>query len=447
MSTQTIALVGDVMLTRPISVYREDGFLRIRELFAKADAVFANFESNVHPYLDDPHAQRLGGGSYITTEPSLLADLKWLGINLVASGSGHADDYGPKGILDTMRYLDQAGIAHAGSGRHLAEARAPGYLETASGRIALIATSAQFRGGSRAGDQRHDTAGWPGVNGFRHKVVHKVDQATLDQLRRIGRDIGWEAQIVRRKFQGEAGLDEADRTYNFLGHAFELGREFSIATSANKNDVEENLRQVRHARSSADRVIVSFHSHDLGGPTLFTAKRRTAVDDIADYIIDFGRASIDAGADIFVAHGPQVPMAVEIYRGKPLLHGLGTFVFQIVGVKYLPAEAYERYGLGERATASEFYNHRYQGGTRGHAGDSLQWEQVFAICDFSADALTEIRLYPIELGAKRGPTQRGRPILADAETGARILQRVARLSAKYGTKIEVENGVGVIRPR
>src|SRR5262249_57717228 len=122
-------------------------------------------ESEGRGCLEGAHGQGVGGGSYITTEPSLLADLTWLGINLVACGSGHADDYGPQGILDTMRYLDQAGIAHAGSGRHLAEARAPAYLETATGRIALVATSSQFRGRARPGHPRYHTPGHPGVHG------------------------------------------------------------------------------------------------------------------------------------------------------------------------------------------------------------------------------------------------------------------------------------------
>jgi poly-gamma-glutamate capsule biosynthesis protein CapA/YwtB (metallophosphatase superfamily) len=442
MSVQTIALGGDCMLTHPISVYREEGFLRIRELFSTADAVFVNFESNVHNHLDDPFAQRLGGGSYLTTEPALLSDLKWLGVNLVACGSGHADDYGPKGILDTLKYLDQAGIAHAGSGRHLAEARAPAFVETASGRIALVATSAQFR--LRAGDQRYDTAGSPGVNGFRHKPVYKVDRSTLDHLRRIGKDIGWEAHKARSRFQGNPDA-AADDSYDFLGHRFELGPEFGIASTPHQVDMDENLRQVRHARAIADRVIVSFHGHDLGGPTLFTAQRRTDIEGIADYAIEFGRKCIDAGADIFVAHGPQVPMAVEIYRGKPMLHGLGTFIFQIEGVKYLPAEAYERLQLGERATPSDFIERRYAGGARGHAGDPLQWEQMFAICDFVGPAFEQVRLYPIDLGFARPRTQRGRPMLAEAEMGERVLARVQRLSARYGTRIELKDGIGIVK--
>ncbi|MFC1816911.1 CapA family protein [Thermodesulfobacteriota bacterium] len=111
---QTIGVTGDWLLTRPLSLFREESYLKMRNILASSDAVFANLEASVHPYLDDPLAQRMGGGSYMTTEPSLLADMKWLGVNLVACGSSHADDYGPKGILDTMRYFDEAGIVHAG---------------------------------------------------------------------------------------------------------------------------------------------------------------------------------------------------------------------------------------------------------------------------------------------------------------------------------------------
>ena len=104
---QTIALLGDVMMTRSVSVFKEPDYLAMRERLRAADIVFANFESCVHPYLEDPHQQRNEGGSYVTTEPQLLNDLKWFGVNLVACGSGHADDYGVKGIFDTMRYLDE----------------------------------------------------------------------------------------------------------------------------------------------------------------------------------------------------------------------------------------------------------------------------------------------------------------------------------------------------
>src|SRR5258708_8372714 len=91
---QTIALLGDIMMTRSVSVFREPEYLKMRDLLQAADAVFANFESCPHPYLQDPHQQRNAAGSYATPEPALLKDLKWPGVNLVASPSGHAADYG-----------------------------------------------------------------------------------------------------------------------------------------------------------------------------------------------------------------------------------------------------------------------------------------------------------------------------------------------------------------
>ena len=55
---QTIALLGDIMMTRSISVFREPEYLAMRDMLKAADAVFANLESCKHPYLDDPHQQR-----------------------------------------------------------------------------------------------------------------------------------------------------------------------------------------------------------------------------------------------------------------------------------------------------------------------------------------------------------------------------------------------------
>ena len=185
------------------------------------------------------------------------------------------------------------------SGRHLAEARAPAYLDTAKGRVALVAATSQYRPGTRAGDQRYDTLGYPGVNGIRHKVVYNVDRTMLDQLRTIGEAIGWEAASERRRFQGDPqSAKRSDDTYNFLGKSFRVSSPCGENTFANEQDVEENLRQVRNARAFADKVIVSLHCHDLGGPTLLTAKRRSEVEDLTDFAIDFGRRAIDAGADV-----------------------------------------------------------------------------------------------------------------------------------------------------
>ena len=440
----SIAVAGDTIPTRRWTMFKEERFLKIREILGGADASFANLETNIHRYLDGGHKTHEGGGTYLTTEPEILEDLKWLGVNIMACGSSHADDYGPDTILKTIEYLDQAGIIHAGSGRHLAEARAPGFLDTPRGRVALVAAmSARAEG--RAGEQRRDTVGYPGVNGLRYREVYEVDGPTLETLMRIGRDLGWEAELGRRRAQGDPER-HGEGSYNFLGHTFTAGPEFAIRSYPNKRDVEENLRQIGYAKAVADRVIMSLHCHEQGGPTFKMAERRSGVEDLADFAVEFAHQAIDAGADIFVGHGPQLQLGIEIYKDRPLFYGMGIFIFQLETVRYLPHEAYERYGLDERATPFDFANTRYAGETRGHPADPLQWEQAFAVCDFAGPTVKEIRLYPIELGFGKPRSQRGRPLLAEPAVGERIIDRIARISKKYGTVVAYRDGIGVIRP-
>ena len=50
---QTIALLGDIMMTRSVAVYREPKYLTMRDRLNACGAVFANFEFCVHTFLDD----------------------------------------------------------------------------------------------------------------------------------------------------------------------------------------------------------------------------------------------------------------------------------------------------------------------------------------------------------------------------------------------------------
>jgi poly-gamma-glutamate synthesis protein (capsule biosynthesis protein) len=49
------------------------------------------------------------------------------------------------------------------------------------------------------------------------------------------------------------------------------------------------------------------------------------------------------------------------------------------------------------------------------------------------------------MGYGRPRSQRGRPVLAEAEQGKIILDRVARLSEPYGTRLERRDGCGIVR--
>ena len=46
----TLVAGGDTMITRRLSVFQEDSFLRLRSLFQDADVRFANLEMLMHDF-------------------------------------------------------------------------------------------------------------------------------------------------------------------------------------------------------------------------------------------------------------------------------------------------------------------------------------------------------------------------------------------------------------
>ncbi len=71
---------------------------------------------------------------------------------------------------------------------------------------------------------------------------------------------------------------------------------------------------------------------------------------------------------------------------------------------------------------------------------------VVAISRFRVSGeVAEIRLHPIELRRTARLANRGVPRLAPPETGLAILEELQELSEPFGTTIEIENGVGVVR--
>ena len=426
---------GDTMITRRLSVFREERFLALAELFRKADVGFTNLEMLVHRY---EHSPGMSDGTYTASDPSNLEELKWAGINLVSCANNHHYDYGEGGTLTNLANLEAAGIVNAGTGRNLSEARAPGYLDTARGRVALISVASTFNEPGRAMDPRPDAKGRPGLNPLRFDTSYVVDRPAFDELGRISWDLGLEARKeTDRKFAfSGATPEDSDTEFHFLKNKFVLGDEFAIRTVPHAQDMAENLKWVRDARRMSDWVVVSFHCHERG----------VTREDPPDFLITFARACIDEGADAFVGHGPHFLKGVEIYEGKPIFYSLGNYIFQNDTVRWQPGHNYDLMKLDSTATPADFYEARSGNDTRGFPIDSAFWEAVVAECDYSGGRLKQVKLHPVDMGFGRSRPQRGRPLLADAKLGGKILERVARLSEPFGTSVEIEEGVGVIRP-
>jgi len=430
----TLGAVGDAILSRPLSVFTEEPFLRMVELLRGTDCTFANLEIPYHEYEHPPAYQ---AATHAQADPALLAELKWAGIDIVSFANNHGYNFGPGGILTTIAHLKRHGIPYSGAGNNLQEARMPGFLDTRRGRVALISVNATFEPHWRAGEQRPDMQGRPGLNCLGFKTTYSVDRQALDDLRRISQMVGWEAIKERENSQGYYGriYDDTATRFHFFDKVFELGERFRANTRCDRADLEGNLKYVRAAAKQADYVLVSLHSHERG-ETLETP---------ADFCQEFAHACIDAGAHAILGHGSHHLRGIEIYKQRPILYSLGDFFFEEENFMRFPQESYDRMGLGMDAVAADWIAARSADETRGFPVDPLLWRTVIALVRWEGWQVRELRLYPVVSGAGTSWGQRGRPMLADAEEGGRILANVQKLSRAFGTELEIQDNVGIVR--
>jgi poly-gamma-glutamate synthesis protein (capsule biosynthesis protein) len=203
----------------------------------------------------------------------------------------------------------------------------------------------------------------------------------------------------------------------------------------NPEDLKEIVPVVRNAAGLADYTIVTFHGHESDGDRMVPA----------EFLVEFSRAMVDAGADVVVGHGPHVLRAVELYKGKPIFYSLGDFMFQNETVLRLPQENYERYGLGIDAHGLDFNMARYDHETSGFPATPEIWEAVIAMPKFSQGELVAVELHPISLGFGKPRTVRGRPMFADEELSKKIIGDLQRISKPFGTEIVYRNGIGLVQ--
>lgn len=414
----TMALTGDSIITRRLSVHQEPAFLSMIDRIRDADAAFTNIEMLFHDYEHPPMHQ--SGGTYMRADPALVKELTWAGFDLGSLANNHSGDYGPGAMLETARHVAEAGIVAGGVGRSLAEAREAKFLDTAAGRVAMISVASTFPDHSRAGRSRDDIPARPGLNPLRHSTTHVVTGERMEQLRTILRD------LRRTPPDGD--------TLSFFGSRFEVGDRPGTRTEPHAGDLASIAAVVRNASRLADYTMVTIHAHE-GGVDRFVP---------AEFLVTFAHAMVDAGADLFVGHGPHVLRGIELYEGVPIFYSLGDFLFQNETLLRLPDENYSRYDLDGSAHVADFNDRRYVNDTRSFPADREIWEAVVAMPTWHGDRLARIELHPISLGFGQPRTVRGRPLPADGALAATILANLQERSRPFGTTIAIRDGIGVI---
>ncbi|MDA8178946.1 MAG: CapA family protein [Desulfobacteria bacterium] len=100
-------------------------------------------------------------------------------------------------------------------------------------------------------------------------------------------------------------------------------------------DVEAAREIVGELKGVYDVVVVSFHGGAEGAQAMRVADAEEAfLGERRGDVVRFARAVVDAGADLVLGHGPHVPRAIEVYRGKLIAYSLGNFaVYSMFNIK------------------------------------------------------------------------------------------------------------------
>lgn len=416
----TLAVGGDLLGPyQPRFAVADAGRTAVFQSFQTADAGFANLEGNLFdtwtftgsPAAENGGFEQGGIGSGPVLPRSVAVDLKKLGVNMVSTANNHSLDWGVEGLVTTLRNLDEAGIAHAGSGRSLFEARSATFLETARGRVALIGSASTFMpmapAGAGGGDGRLLKAPRPGISALRSRPIALVTPAEFQTLSGIAQR---EGKLVDK---ADEEVTLAPNEAVFIQQSFRRADHTGMTYELQPDDRSGILQSIRAGKEGADLAVYSIHAHetDSGGQEFDVDP---AMLHPADFLSPLFHDAVEAGADVVLTHGPHVLRGIEIYEGKPIFYGLGSLFF-VLGKEFRP----------------EWY------------------DSVVAAIEFKSGKVSEIRLYPITLGSaseNRTRDEEGVPHPARGADAARILGSLQKQSAPFGTRIVIQKDIGIIRP-
>jgi poly-gamma-glutamate synthesis protein (capsule biosynthesis protein) len=267
MAEIVLGLIGETNVNRPKP---ETAFDDVREMLSAADVLVGHMESPVH---DHPSKNRdMPDLAYkknwdLSTPDSIRA---WSSANFDALGTASNVSGSVDSVLCTLQALDEAGIAHAGTGKNIAEARKPAIFKKCGIKFGLLSYTSVY------------------YEMYVKALPQKPGAATI---------------------KAEMAIAPSPRSIEMPGAPPE------IITWLNPEEKAAMIDDVEKLRAQADFVILSCH----WGVTDST--------ETLEYQKEFAHAAIDAGADCIMGHHPHRPQGVEFYMGKPVFYSMGNFAF------------------------------------------------------------------------------------------------------------------------
>jgi len=257
---------GIVLATGDLAPDREhpdECFTATRELLNDAELVFGQLETSFAT-----RGTRLPQARHaVMAQPACAGALARAGFDVISFAGNHCLDWGNEAFFETLKHLDDAGLAVVGVGENIAAARRPVIRRLADGtRVAFLAYSSILPQAYWAEERR------PGCAPMRAHTLY--EQVEHDQP-------GTPARIHTWAHAGDLAAMESD---------------------------------IRAAKQQADVVLVSHH----WGIHFVRAV-------IADYQREVARAAIAAGADAILGHHAHILKGVECIDGRPVFHSLCNF--------------------------------------------------------------------------------------------------------------------------
>jgi poly-gamma-glutamate synthesis protein (capsule biosynthesis protein) len=424
----TLAAAGDVMIKRPASMLEDSAFQTLIKQIRDADVGVGNMEGNLSDLrtFDGPLRGMMGS-------KEVAADLRAMGFRMMNRANNHIFDSDKEGMFATIEQLEAAGIVQAGTGKNLEDARAPAFLDTPKGRIALVGMHTPHNtSAANASYSSGNIGGRPGLNALNYITYHHVTAQQLEAIKGIRRAVYTAPPGTTNTVRLPAN-EPADRVQLF-GVWYKVGTPGTKSFEMDPDDLREILRSIRNGKYLSNFLIATIHAHQ--GP--ITAQQWLFEDQTPDFLIELAHKAIDNGADAFVGHGPHVLRGIEIYKGKPIFYGLGEFFYQW---QHMDASIMSGSwsGVPENADNTDV-ERRYSSSWR-----QVNFESMLAVSRYDGGRLVEVRLHPTDGGFGGPMANLGIPRAAAAAVAQRILQRVQALSKPFGTAIAIEGSVGIIR--
>jgi Bacterial capsule synthesis protein PGA_cap len=221
-------------------------------------------------HVEVPHTGR--GWEYSSDVPAPPADPRNLealgraGFHVATLAGNHICDSGPNGITDTIEALRAQNIQTTGAGDTLDDARRPAWQARENLRFGFLSYNCVGPRESWA------TAAGPGCAYVKILTHYELDHASP-------------------------------------------GGPPTIYTFADPASLEDMQIDIAELRKQVDILVVSLHKGVTHSPAT-----------LAMYERPVAKAAIDAGADVVVGHHAHILQGVEVYRNRPIFHGLGNFV-------------------------------------------------------------------------------------------------------------------------